>query len=449
MEQTATIGIGGMTCSGCRNKIEKKLRGADGVRSASVSLAKGTASIVYDDSAVTLRELESAIERLGYSVRDGSGRGAPAGKAAGLVIILFAAYTLLRRFGLTDFLNVFPEAEDSMGYGALFVVGLLTSAHCAAMCGGINLSQSLGGTGGGGAVALRPCLLYNGGRAAAYTLVGGVAGALGSVFTLTGAWRGVIQLAAGAFMVIMGLNMLGMLRGLRRFMPRLPSGLARRLGAGRSKSAGPLVIGLLNGLMPCGPLQAMQLYALSSGSPAKGALSMLLFSLGTVPLMFGLGALGSVLSRKLARYVTAAGAALVVVLGLAMFSRGWSLSGFSLGALDVAGLRSPGAAVMSEAVAGDGYQTVSATLRPGSYPAITVRAGIPVKWTIDAPPGSINGCNNRLFIPKYDVEHEFTAGENVIEFTPSEAGTVRYSCWMGMIRGTITVVEAEGGYENG
>jgi len=62
---------------------------------------------------------------------------------------------------------------------------------------------------------------------------------------------------------------------------------------------GPFTVGLLNGLMPCGPLQAMQIYALSTGNPLKGALSMLLFSLGTVPLMFGLGALGSLLSRRL------------------------------------------------------------------------------------------------------------------------------------------------------
>ena len=60
---------------------------------------------------------------------------------------------------------------------------------------------------------------------------------------------------------------------------------------------------------------------------------------------------------------------------------------------------------------------------------------------IDAPEGSINGCNNRLFIQEYGVEHAFKTGENVITFTPEETGTFGYSCWMGMIRSSITVAE--------
>jgi plastocyanin domain-containing protein len=76
------------------------------------------------------------------------------------------------------------------------------------------------------------------------------------------------------------------------------------------------------------------------------------------------------------------------------------------------------------------------------YPAITVQAGIPVKWTINAPAGSINGCNNRMIIREYGIEHRFTTGENIIEFMPSKPGRFSYSCWMGMIRSSITVVEA-------
>jgi len=57
--------------------------------------------------------------------------------------------------------------------------------------------------------------------------------------------------------------------------------------------------GLLNGFMPCGPLQAMQLYALGTGSFIAGATSMFMFSLGTVPLMFGLGAISSIAGGKL------------------------------------------------------------------------------------------------------------------------------------------------------
>ena len=64
---------------------------------------------------------------------------------------------------------------------------------------------------------------------------------------------------------------------------------------------------------------------------------------------------------------------------------------------------------------------------------------MPVRWIIDAPAGSINGCNYKMLLQAYDITYTFQEGENILEFTPTEPGTISYSCWMGMIRGTITV----------
>ena len=75
----------------------------------------------------------------------------------------------------------------------------------------------------------------------------------------------------------------------------------------------------------------------------------------------------------------------------------------------------------------------------GEYPEITVKAGVPVKWIIDAPKGSVNGCNYKIFIQDYGIEYTFRTGENIINFTPDKTGTVNYSCWMGMIQGKIFV----------
>jgi plastocyanin domain-containing protein len=72
-----------------------------------------------------------------------------------------------------------------------------------------------------------------------------------------------------------------------------------------------------------------------------------------------------------------------------------------------------------------------------------VQQGIPVKWIINAPQGSVNGCNNRMIIREYGIEYSFKTGENVIEFMPERTGKFPFSCWMGMIRSSITVV-AEG-----
>ena len=212
---------------------------------------------------------------------------------------------------------------------------------------------------------------------------------------------------------------------------------------------------------------------------------MFLFSLGTVPLMLGLGTIVSALGRRFARAVMNVGAVLVTVLGLAMLSQGGGLSGmllpdtllflvvglcvigvaaslpFSRKAYRVASVIASIAIVIAAGViwqhiqqkeepAGsgvqitDGVQLVTSTLKPGQYPTITVQAGTPVKWTIDAPAGSINGCNYKMIIQEYDIEYTFQEGKNVIEFTPSKPGTVSYTCWMGMIRGSIVVTESAG-----
>jgi sulfite exporter TauE/SafE/plastocyanin domain-containing protein len=327
-----------------------------------------------------------------------------------------------------------------------------------------------------------------------YTVIGGVLGFVGLLFGGGGsdAWlpvmaQGILKIIAGAFMVIMGINMLGLFPWLRKLQPHMPKIFARKAVTEKARSKSPLIVGLLNGLMPCGPLQSMQIVALVSGNPLAGALSMFLFSMGTVPLMLGLGSIVSVLGKKFTQKVMNVGAVLVVVLGLAMLSQGGSLSGFLLpdtlfavilgacavGIVSSIPFKKPsckivstlgtlGAAVVMIAawstwmVSGstssddsggikivDGKQIVNSALSAGSYPNITVEAGIPVKWTINAPNGSINGCNNRINIGEYGISnYSFQQGDNVIEFTPAKTGRFQYSCWMGMIRGSITVTEA-------
>lgn len=444
--KTKKLRIGGMTCVSCQNKIEKKLRNTAGVKKAAVSYSAGTADITYDADVVSLKAITAVIEKLDYKVLTGNERQEPnTSRILGILIIIVALYVLMQQFGVLQLFGSFQLAEAGMGYGMLFLIGLITSVHCVAMCGGINLSQCIPQAerteGKSRFTALRPSLLYNLGRVISYTAVGGIVGALGSAITFSGGMRGIMQLIAGVFMVIMGINMLGIFPWLRKLNPRMPKIFARKIDSKKSSSKSPLIVGLLNGLMPCGPLQAMQIYALSTGSPFAGALSMLLFSLGTVPLMFGIGALSSVLTKKFTHKVMTVGAVLVVVLGLSMFSQGWSLSGFSLSALTPKGSDSAPAGD-NQAKTEDGVQIVNSTLSSGKYPAITVQAGTPVKWIINAPQGSINGCNNRIFIQEYNIEYQFKTGENVIEFTPTETGRFSYSCWMGMIRGSITVVEA-------
>jgi sulfite exporter TauE/SafE/copper chaperone CopZ/plastocyanin domain-containing protein len=461
---TKTLLIRNMTCVNCENIIEQELSEVSGIQQVKASYSAGTATVTYDESAIRLEEIVKILEKADYFIKEESSAGhkeeqnnvqkaikvVPNGQKTdytnilAVLIILAAVYMIANRFGLLNIFNAFPVAKEGMGFGMLFVIGVLTSVHCIAMCGGICLSQCVPKNHAqdykpSWMETMRPSLLYNFGRVISYTVIGAIVGGIGSVVSFSGAMKGLVQLVAGVFMVIMGLNMLNIFPGLRKLNPRMPKVFAKMIYAKRQSNS-PLYIGILNGLMPCGPLQAMQLYALSTGSPVKGAIAMFLFSVGTFPLMFLFGALGSFMNKKFSKKLMTVSAVLVVVLGMFMFGNGVSLSGISVPSLPIAANQAQAGTGNIAQLEGE-IQVITTGLSSGRYEPIVVQKGIPVKWIIQAQDGEINGCNNSIVVPKLGLKKDLAIGDNVIEFTPEESGVIPYSCWMGMIRSKITVVE--------
>lgn len=502
MSKKIRLQITGMTCVNCQNKIEKKLTSTKGVIRVKVSYNKASAEIEFDEKKTSPEALTRVIQGLGYGVDQKKAGGPDLDKTMVTLAVIIWLYAFLQHTGILNLLAPSQLADTKMGYGMLFVIGLITSVHCIAMCGGINLSQCLpqksqeAAQDTGKLAAFRPALAYNMGRVVSYTAVGFVLGLVGfligggSEVGLSTFLQGILKILAGVFMVVMGINMLGLFPWLRKFTIRMPKFLAKKVGERKAHATRPFIVGILNGFMPCGPLQSMWIVALASGNPFSGALSMFLFSLGTVPLMLGLGSIVAALGKKFTDKVMSIGAVLVVVLGLAMISQGGSLNGMLpsgllmtlIIAFSIAGIllsiparkkvvkwilrivailvvigscalwhchsmmtRDTSTGEANSAQVSDGVQVVNSTLTSSSYPNITVQAGIPVKWVIYAPEGSINGCNNRMLIRDLGIEYTFHTGENVIEFTPTQPGTISYSCWMGMIQAYIFVTDGTEG----
>ena len=439
-----------MSCTGCETIIEKTLLGIDGVKAVNASFSENQVSVTYNPALATIKKMRSALEKDGYILveinnvtnQTDSGADKPfsALQFVGITVVLLALYIIINS---TVGFNFIPEVTTSMGYGVLFVVGLLTSLHCVAMCGGINMSQCVpkGNTRSSNAKAkIRPSLQYNLGRVVSYTVIGGIVGALGSAISFSGWAKGLIAILSGVFMVIMGLSMTGLFPWINKITPRLPKIFREKAGSA-SRGRGPFVVGLINGLMPCGPLQAMQIYALGTGSFIAGALSMFFFSIGTLPLMFGFGAIVTMLGSKFTKKMMQLSAILVAVLGVIMLGRGLVLSGVSIPSLDTVSATSNALSNETSSEIVNGVQNITSTLDTRGYPSITVQKDVPVVWNLQADAKSINGCNRTLIIPEYDLQVKLQAGDNIIKFTPTNSGTFTYSCWMGMITGQIDVVD--------
>lgn len=341
----AVLAIGGMTCGHCERRVREALEAVPGVAAARVSLADGSA-VVRLAAPVAAATLVAAVEAAGYAASPRAPRRRiplPAFFAA-LAAVFALGWLLTRAFGVNA-VALLPDVGASATLGALLLAGLFTSLHCAGMCGAMALGGTLGEVGDDltrraqRARSWRAALVYNAARLAAYAAVGGIVGALGAALSPGPGFRGAVQLVAGCAMLALALRMLGIV-SFR--LPRLPwPGVVRDGGAGLGRAA---ALGILTGLMPCGPLQAMQLWALGSGSAARGALGMLAFGLGTAPLLFALGAAAGALARR-RTLVAALGAALLVALSAGMIVRGLRAWGYAsapaLSALDCCAVAPP------------------------------------------------------------------------------------------------------------
>lgn len=421
-----------MTCTSCEKTIERTLKKLVGVFNAKANYSGQFIDIEYDSKLCNLKDIKDCINSTGYSTENSYNLG-----FAGILMVAVSIILIGNSTGGFDMNNMLKGAT----YFVLFVVGVLTSIHCVGMCGGIMLSQSLTNESTNKFQAIKPAILYNIGRVISYTILGGIIGTLGSVLSLSIKTQAALQLFAGLFMIIMGFNMAGFSL-FRKLQIKLPWSFC----SVKNKPKTPFMVGILNGLMPCGPLQTMQLYALGTGSSFKGALSMFIFALGTVPLMLTFGAVSGLLSKGYTKKILKFSGVLVIVLGLIMGNRGLSLAGINV--VSSIGSLLPGtnqslaasAANSTKAVLKDGVQVVNMTADGNGYTpnVLYVKKGIPVKWIIDGK--QITSCNNAIVVPSLNIKKQLDNGENIIEFTPNDKD-INFSCWMGMINGVIRVVD--------
>jgi plastocyanin domain-containing protein/sulfite exporter TauE/SafE/copper chaperone CopZ len=420
-----------MTCTSCQSKIEKAVKNLDGVVNAIASFSDESLTIEYDSELCTSEKVKASIKTAGYRT-EGSNRY----KIVGIFIIVAAIILIGNASSGIDMTSRLNGAT----YFVLFIVGALTSIHCVGMCGGIMLSQSINIESKSKFHSIKPAILYNAGRVISYTVLGTLVGALGSVLALSIEMKAVLQISAGIFMIVMGLNMSGF--GIfRKLNLRLPWSSCSI----KKKTTSPFLVGILNGLMPCGPLQTMQLYALGTGSAFKGGLSMLIFSLGTVPLMLTFGALSGLISKGYTKTLLKFSGILIVVLGLVMGSRGLALAGVNLptmatvmSSLPRNNVAAPTAA--SKASLENGVQVIRMTADGAGYTpnGLYIQKNMPVKWIIDGK--SLNSCNGQILVPSLNIQRDLKPGENIIEFTPKDKD-INFSCGMGMIRGVFKVVD--------
>ncbi len=427
------VKIDGITCDNCRNKIKKELLRIKKIKNVEITkdIAKITSSKEIDEANIinVINSLDYFTKKdyISENIKDIDANIKLKEFIFILVLILLLIFLIKKIFGYNIF-NIIPTIGNNITYGMLFITGLLTSIHCISMCGAINLMATFTKE---NKVNLKKPIFYNLGRLISYTFLGGIVGLIGSVISVNEKINGLIIIFASIIMFLMSLSMLNVIKF------RLPKLKLKN----RIKTNNSFIVGLLNGFMPCGPLQAMQVYALSTGSFIKGMLSMFLFCLGTIPLMFSIGVILNVVNGRKRIILNKVASVLILLLSIGMLFRGLNTIGINYNTLFNNYKNYTASTIYND------YQEVKIDLSYGSYDDIIVKKGKKVKLIINVQEKYLTGCNNVLMINEFNIKKKLEAGENIIEFTPDKVGTYKMSCWMNMINNNIKVIDGEKYFE--
>lgn len=466
--QTSTYYVQGMHCASCEILIEKRIIKEDSVQMVDVSLVKETVTIEYDSNQkITSDYLNKIFKEDGYrfsvtpfnkskkiatdshcAISDES----PTNPYTPFFIagIFIIGYIFLSKTGLSSLISV--NSQSSLPF--FFLFGLLAGiSSCAALVGGIILSLSkqwlsIYNDNDSTFKKAEPHFMFNIGRVLGYAVFGAILGMAGSFFKLSPIFTATLVITISLVMVLFGLQMVGF-KALRNFQIRLPKSITGKMAdeSNFKSRFGPFLMGALTFFLPCGFTITAQALALTSGSLLQGALIMGLFALGTVPglLAIGLGSVKFHSNPKLAKQFSMVAGMLILFFAAFNINSQLAVLGVS-NASDLLSAPTTNKTTVELPPMVNGTQVVKINASASGYVPnkISLRANTPTRWEVTT--NNISGCTNAiisrgLFSGQIDLVDGTVSTK---EFTSPKPGVYKYSCWMGMVSGTVEVVDDTG-----
>ncbi|MEK6922223.1 MAG: sulfite exporter TauE/SafE family protein [Nanoarchaeota archaeon] len=445
--------IKGMECASCEVLLERKFKELDGITEAKVNHATGKATLT-GFNIPPLQQLQDTLKDTKYRiVKEDNLKGNSEHftikkdhiEIGAIFLIVVALYLILKQFAILPNIGI----SENMSYGLILLIGLVAAfSTCMAVSGGLLLAVSTKYNENHPALTgvqkFKPHIYFNIGRILSYTILGGILGALGSLIILSARISGIITIVASIAMLILGLQLLKIFPWLNRFTFKMPKFIAHRVHdvSTTNSKVTPFGLGAATFFLPCGFTMALQLYVLSTGSFIVGALSMLAFSLGTLPGLISVGAVSSFSTGTFKRYFVKFTAVLVILLSIFNANNALALVGSPLNFDSLLPSASASTNGNADIKIIDGKQIVDLKVDGlDYYPSqFTILEDVPVEWRIDGK--NAVGCARVISVPGLGIT-EFLPQNQIktITFTAKDQGTIRFSCTMGMAGpGTFNVV---------
>lgn len=284
-KQQCEFYVEGMHCASCELLIENKLSKVSGVIKVDAKLNEGKVYITSTD-ALDPKLLSTLVEKDGYKITLENNKIKTL-KVRELLLsflialVFFFGFLLLQGTGIINL----GSGSEEITLPFVFLIGVVASlSTCMAVVGGLVLSLS---SNYAKEKSIKPIFVFHISRIIGFFLLGGVIGLLGSAFILTPLMTFVLNFLLFIIMLILGVNLLEIFSLNTKLQIRMPKSIGKRAFklSETNNFFTPLLLGVATFFLPCGFTQSMQFYSLTTGSFFNGAITMLVFALGTLPIL--------------------------------------------------------------------------------------------------------------------------------------------------------------------
>lgn len=347
-----------------------------------------------------------------------------------------------------------PQVPGSINLWVIFLTGLtLGGLTCLAVQGGLLASvitareeETVKGK-GVGKHAIFGTVAFLSAKLIAYTIIGFILGAFGGAINISGNVQTIMQMIAGLYMIAVALNLLN-IHPIFRYAIIQPPRFLTRLVRSQSKSKdffAPTLLGFMTIFIPCGITIAMEALAISSANALTGAVIMAAFTLGTMPLFFGVGVITSFMGETFKTKFLKIAAIAVFYLGFTSFNASLVALGSPITMQSV--IEHFPIFISFDNNTNQTQDSSKTTQNPeiditssGYSPnLIRVKQGEEVTLTLKSR--DAYACTSAFRIPSLGIVRNLGPNDTqTLTFTPTEKGQIQFNCSMGMYRGIIEVL---------
>ncbi|MDH7476043.1 MAG: sulfite exporter TauE/SafE family protein [Microgenomates group bacterium] len=422
--------IKGMHCPSCNILVKDKFSQVKNITKIIADYKTQEAKIFYQGD-ISTEKLNQLIKPYGYmivdEVKEDKNFLNNIFEFLAISTILFFGYLILKEF------NLWPSfSYSNLSLPLVFILGLIASTStCMATAGALYLSIAKSKN------DWPTALSFNTGRVLSYFLFGVIFGFLGKTISTSVYLGGMLTLIIALLMIFLGLDMAGIFSWQKYFglnTGRIFEFFDEKLKKYPRKM--PFFLGLITYFLPCGFTQSVQVYVMSLANPWLSGVYMMVFAIGTVPLLMMINLALNIRQSNFYQYFLKIMGVLVFFVGasyifnfLTLFNLNYFERIFSKNSLKIKNVEMlDGKQIIKMDVVSSGYQ-------PNSF---AVKKNVPVKWIVNGV--NVLGCQEYFVVPSLGISQALKEGENIFEFTAKDDKPIYFSCGMGMYRGKIEVI---------